>query len=643
MKLSYKNNSYSIDGVRAEIGVIAFKISEKDSKLRIEESDYPDLHELVKTVIEESLASRNEHILNRSMNDQKIKMLGRYGGEFYPHEQRHRIKNSLDMAMLTPFFWAKEPSGDGISIFIQSQENSYIYTKLILSGSVTSNDSIIKSTLACIPYKDGVSLASHYLNVWEKTMFSVCNGIRGQFSKMNSSSPDDNAKGAEAIFTIISEKIPAIALNNMVKIDYYGTEGEDGFIYTDVSVSRRGSSPKQPTVFEYLATAISILPTVKEKEIEFPAIYTSEPETNAMNYFDIESIIEPATEADIPAWVEFGLKYTDDEWDVFKAFIYSVFDSRNKGRQCLYQYDKGFTAKSVLQSVLVHFMGENNVAALQKDSLLNQFGFSKIWDKRLVILGDNKNKRIIHTEKIHMLLGGDFCDVEHKGRNSFSSKLSGKLIINGNVTPYIDANATHERTRVILLKPKMNQKVIEKLAAKDADGNIILDSSGNPQLLGDPTFATKLKSEFPKFLYICKESYERLCPTHGNIQLPKSIMESLYDLGEEEESLYDEVMEKKLCFNSSYVCKKADVLLMWKKHAERFGLDTSTNGYSNFITYLKNKVGVTEGKKMIDGIRVNCYIGMDISRPVMTAETRMKDAGIRTPTSISTVVGDAFL
>lgn len=640
MKLSFKQGSYYIDNIRCDINIIAFKVNEKNSKLSISDSDITEFGSLVKTVIDEKKKRRDYAINHASTYDQKIKLNGKATGEFYPHEQRHKISNKLDVNLLKLFYWAKDPSGEGTSIFIKSPNNEHKYTKIILSNSVTTNDTILKSALSRISHTDDLSLAGYYMQVWETMLSNIANKIRGQFSNLNSQDTTRNQEGSDNIFKIISSQMPAIALNNMLKIEYYTVASDDGISYTDVTIRRRGDSPKQPTVFEYLLLALAILPTLSDKEIEWPEIYTSEENVDALNHFNLKSFIQPCTYDDVPAWNEFGLKYTDSEWKVFKAFIYSVFESKNKGRQCLYQYDNGFSAKSVLQSVLVHYMGETNVAGLQKDSLTNQFGMSKIWDKRLIIVGDNKNKRIIHTEKIHMLLGGDYCDVEHKGRNSFSAKLASKLIINGNVTPYIDANATHERTRLIILKPKMNQKVLEKLAAKDETGKIIIDGFGNPQLLGDPTFYGKLINEFPKFLYLCKLVYDELCPNHGNIKLPPDMIDALYDLGEEDEALYDKFIDDKLDICDEGKCKKGELLQIWKLEAKVYGLENTTNAYSNFINYVKNAYSIYECRLPKTEGRAHAYNGMQLKHRNVT---EMQKNGIKTPASLLPVVdGESF-
>ena len=631
LKLTKTKTGFEAGGRACTIDALIFQLN-GNPKIDITEGEKKELSSMVDNILTANQTQKDKAIFLRSAAESKIKLHGKLSGEFYPHELRYIASNDLDETLLKPFFWAKDPTGEGISIFVQDHEQDFLYKKLILSTSVTQNENLLKAILAQVKYDSTTSIAKRYTKAWQSIISDTSMQIRRQFSGLNSPEQETVDSAIEQIYAIITKMLPSLALNNMLRVDYYTQTTKDGeIVYTDVNIRRRGDSPKQVTVYEYLTFALSALPTMAEKEIEWPAIYSSEEGENTLCYFPLKTYLtQPRIET--PAWTEFGMKYTTDEWKVFKSFMYSIFYSKNKSRQCLYQQDNGFSGKSVLQSVLVHYLGSDTTIGLQKDSLGNQFSMSKIWDKRLLLIGDNKNKRIIHTEKIHMILGGDYCDIEYKGRNSFSAKLGSKLIINGNVAPYIDGSATHERTRLILIKPTMTKEVIEKLSAKDEKGNVIYDSFGNPQLLGDPNFVDNLIKEFPSFLQDCKESYDELCPSDANITLPASMVEDLYSLGEEEEALYDEVMASYFILQDGF-CKKADAMKIWRENAERFGLDKSTRGYSNFIEYNKKR-GVTESQKRMDGKKVNVYKGLclsDLGSSTVDPRPESAQFGITTP------------
>ena len=110
-----------------------------------------------------------------------------------------------------------------------------------------------------------------------------------------------------------------------------------------------------------------------------------------MRYLKVEDILEYE---ETPNWDFFLQRFTEDEADILMAYTWGVFDPNNTSRQCMYIYDQGFTGKSVFQSALASVLGTDLIGVVQKDSLSNQFGFSKVWDKRLIMVPDNKNKRI---------------------------------------------------------------------------------------------------------------------------------------------------------------------------------------------------------------------------------------------------------
>ena len=252
---------------------------------------------------------------------------------------------------------------------------------------------------------------------------------------------------------------------------------------------------------------------------------------DAINTLDISKWMDKPIIPLNDAWEEVRSKYTEDEWKVKSAWTWGVLDARNTGRQALILIDKqGFSGKSVEAKVLTDVIGQNLVGSLCKDTLTNQFGFSKLWDKRLIIAGDSKNPRIIRGEKVHSILGSDQVDVEYKGRSSFSWQIKAKLLINTNSSIEIDPTAAHERTRVIILKPKVNDELLKKMAVTNDDGELVLDQYGNPKLKGDATFGKRLFEGIDAYLIQAYHYYCELCPNHSELILPDSILDNIYEI-----------------------------------------------------------------------------------------------------------------
>ena len=234
-----------------------------------------------------------------------------------------------------------------------------------------------------------------------------------------------------------------------------------------------------------------------------------------------------------PTWDKYLKRYTSDEQDVLMAFIWSIFDVSNNGRQMLYICDNGYTGKSAMLNAIAEYLGHELVMTLQKDSLNNQFSLAKIWDKRLVMTPDNKNPMLVRSEKVHMILGGDVADIERKGKESFSAKLQCKYIASGNVPLKIDTGALHEASRVIMITPRVDKDTQKEFCLVDERGELVLDPEGHPKPKGDPQFKQRLVDEFPYFLLKCRNVYHRVCPGGSDIPLPNSLIMKMQALDDD--------------------------------------------------------------------------------------------------------------
>lgn len=282
----------------------------------------------------------------------------------------------------------------------------------------------------------------------------------------------------------------------------------------------------QENPFQCIALHYDSLASVPSRIVTMPKLYSNDPNEPAMNHIDLDSILDH--EGTHPTWNKYMQRFSEAEAEVYKAFIWSIFDAENTGRQLLYIYDpQGYSGKSVVTSSIAAVLGNELVAALQKDSINNQFAFSKIWNRRLVVIDDNKNPYLILSEKMHLLLGSGIADVEYKGKTSFAARLQSKVIANGNIQLQIDADAAHEWTRVIMIEPKMTDDILKEFCETDKDGNVVRNKQGKPKYRGDSQFGKNLINEFRSFLVECKAAYAKLCPTHADIILPDELTDKL--------------------------------------------------------------------------------------------------------------------
>lgn len=358
------------------------------------------------------------------------------------------------------------------------------------------------------------------------------------------------------------------------------------------------------------------LAAVPSRLSKIPKIYSNDFTEPALYHVDLESIAKPGPH---PTWDKYLLRFRDDERHVIRAFVWSIYKADNTGRQLLYFYDPdGFSGKSVFEKAITSGLGESLVAALQKDSLNNQFSMAKIWDKRLVVIDDNKNPYLIRSEKMHMILGSGLADVEAKGKNSFMYKMQCKVIASGNVNLIIDPSANHERTRVIIVEPHVTDDMLKEFAVCDKDGNVKRNKFGRVQLIGDAEFEKNLIKEFSAFLADCKADYEQLCPKDSSIIISEEMEDSIECMSDDIYDILDEILEQRFDF-SDHDAKitvsdlnailENDVMFtingMFKRKEKGFTSEDIKN-------HMAKKYSVCKKQGRVDGISTKCYVGLKL-------------------------------
>ena len=349
-----------------------------------------------------------------------------------------------------------------------------------------------------------------------------------------------------------------------------------------------------------------------EMKRPMPKVYTNDPSEPALCYIDLETICE---DGPCPTWDKYLARYTADEGMVIAAFIWGILDAGNGGRQMLYIYDpKGFSAKSAMLNCIIECLGEHMCIAIQKDSLNNQFSLAKVWDKRLVTYADNKNTKLLMSEKMHMMTGHDYADIEMKGKNSFHAKLQCKVIASGNAVLEIHPDARHEVTRAIIVKPRMTDELYREFCALNPDGSVKRRPDGEPVILGDPTFEKNLKKEFRRFLTRCRESYRKLCPTRSDIQLPASMYDELMSYAPTETYTMADF------FDTFYEAQEGAMIPV-REFRDRFSdfrlsyADTGRDAplkYEDFVEYVRKKYnGVAFGtNRYYNGAKTRVVVGL---------------------------------
>ena len=394
----------------------------------------------------------------------------------------------------------------------------------------------------------------------------------------------------------------------MIKFDTYIVTVKEKLADKEVTVAKNivwDKNNENPKFYDYIQHVIKMYPTMAITELEkFPEVYGNKG-TQAMTIFDktpYEIDREPVFNE---AWMDMKSKYTENEWKVLAAWIWSVLDAKNKGRQALFIIDyAGFSGKGKLIDFITHTLGDRIAGALVNGSMKNQFGFSKVWDKRLITIGDNKNSMVAKTEWFHNILGGDRIDVEYKGMSSFTAKMNAKLLVCSNNAIEIDPSLLHERSRTIILKPVVNEALRYKMSAKDSEGKVIYDEQGNAKLLGDNNYLQNLINGGTEFLIFANQCYKELCPSNSEIVLPNDVMNHVYDITPTETLNMNYYLDKLVTItNNEQDCvKPEDFYKAYIDMADKYTqIKNDTNFFQNMQSYLAKHYQI-ENKQYRTGV-----------------------------------------
>lgn len=398
----------------------------------------------------------------------------------------------------------------------------------------------------------------------------------------------------------------------------------------DMDFSLRTSSARF-TYYDYVAELVKRYGTYSFEKIEMPRIYSNT--EKAFNTFDVTPYqIDDETELS-EDWADFFSKYTSDETEIFLARIWGVVYAKNRSRQAIWIYDPhGYSGKSAFIKAMMKILGENLVGVIQKDSLGNQFGMAKIWDKRLVVYPDCKNTKFMHTEKAHQITGGDPADIENKGEKSFTVVMEASLIIASNEMPDIDPSKKHEMSRTILLKPKMTDKVLQKIAVKDADGNYVRDLYGAIKTTGDEGFVSRLVESAPTMLINAYQAYKRLCPRDADFNVPDSVLANAYAIDTVENTSSDIIFNDIFELGEGYFLSNADALnayMSYCKSHSNFNNKASNQEFGNFKAFMTKNKGL-EPTRLNDAARTRGLMGVRVN----PAHILNMNSSIQRPTTL---------
>ena len=469
----------------------------------------------------------------------------------------------------------------------------------------------------------GGSLASYpdiYRDLCVKWYTSLSNASRAMCEAWNNAvGADWQAKPFHLVRQAFEDSgVPSIVLEVFTcRVEYIeGDESEErADLWTGISFS--AGLDKSATYIDFLQAVYSYWQTLPFKQIpEMPKIYSNDPEKKAFSLRDLNPYMVQCPRPLSQDWTEWLSKFTADEQIVILAWIWAVCYAKNKGRQSLWIVDQdGYSGKSVFTNALKFVLGHVLVAFISKDSLKNQFAYSKIWDKRLIVYPDCKNRLFPQTEIAHTAPGGDSVDVEGKGRASFTAQMDAKFLVCSNANPQLNPEALHERSRWIVVNVNITDEIRNKVTAKAADGSILKDDKGNDVNVGDANFGERLLATVDTLMENAYHAYKKLCPTDSDIILPNSVSNTLYSLETPESIPLECIAEEYLFFNEAYSTPSHDLYKAYMEITSKvtgYKDHSNTRSYGEFTEHLEKKYKIKKSQSRGDdrrrvwpGIKIN--------------------------------------
>ena len=517
--------------------------------------------------------------------------------------------NKVDEALFGYFYIAKSSDNGGMMLLISNHETQYRCIQLSSNTTVNLSEISEACSKMTIVGDDGETktLYQHISERYKKLMDRAVEA----YTKKNA-----EEFGAWAV----KNGLPSLMINNFSLVvtqeekDVNTSGDAKATMYKPLAMYFGSDKGGKEFPLDCVAKHYESFASVPSRLARMPKLYSNDFNEPALYHIDLDSIAKPGPH---PTWDKYLLRFREDERSVIRAFVWSIFKADNTGRQMLYFYDPdGFSGKSVFEKAIACCLGESLVAALQKDSLNNQFSMAKIWNKRLVVIDDNKNPNLIRSEKVHIVLGSGLADVESKGKNSFMYKMQCKLIASGNTKLVIDPNANHERTRVIIVEPHVTDDMLKEFAVCDKDGNVKRNKYGRVQLLGDANFEKNLIKEFNAFLADCKDDYTRLCPNDSSIIISEQMEDALESLSDDTFDIIDEVIEDTFYFDDKEAAitvrefnEIVEDYLMYELRST-LGRNSKMLDTDDVKQHMIKRYHITKKPWRVDGAVKKCYVGL---------------------------------
>jgi len=205
--------------------------------------------------------------------------------------------------------------------------------------------------------------------------------------------------------------------------------------------------------------------------------------------------------------------FRPDQVDMFKAYLWSLFDAGYSGHHSLHFYDRqGNTGKSTFVKAFkkyVNTLCPQLIATVNQKMKEDRFTYATLEHRLIGIVAELTNKHFLNSTLFHA--SQDFVSIEHKNKGSYSGTLYIRWLLFGNVAPAVNITNIHELRRIIFLKTKDTDiNYLKKYCNLDSQGEPVKRADGVWSFIDPKAFQSNMELEMPAFIASCYSSYWNL-------------------------------------------------------------------------------------------------------------------------------------
>jgi len=329
--------------------------------------------------------------------------------------------------------------------------------------------------------------------------------------------------------------------------------------------------------------------------------WVSEPQDERTYTFKIiPQIVATNTRENLKYWDQFLSRVDDPE--AFGAYIWAIYEPEYKGKQFLYLMGRsGNDGKSTIASAIMRHVGERNSQTVEPNDFASasSFATSALIGRRLVVVPEVSNAKLLFYPRFKSLTGNDNMRVEPKGRTAFSMPFECRVLCHGNY-PLETRDIAWVRSRTLWLKV-----------------DAVTDHSTPAS-----EWEKGLSDEYVEFLRWCKWCYSMRTEDNRNIVSEVSNKNVTQNVGSEELADVLDGLESKMDMDptkTSWFVTRVD----FRRTVSEIVRDLGLGKCREVMRELKDHLGdlgfrdfhlVQGGKHDIDGVRMKGYHGLRVKK-----------------------------